>query len=169
MRIVISYFYCYVYFIVFTWYPYWMLTLKQTKPLNPFHVLYPAKNVRKFDEFLMLLKGNVLKKILEHDLVNGAFEWKSGMSRYVFPKQKCRNFVTKFIVCLPILSRCPLYTNSFQGFNWFRLGNSELSKTSNHYWFPKRFSEILLGFVQCCFISGVSIDSDYRLLKWQNL
>ena len=39
-----------------------MLTLKQTKPLNPFHVLYPAKNVRKFDDFLMLLKGDVLKE-----------------------------------------------------------------------------------------------------------
>ena len=101
-------------------------------------------------------------------MANGAFEWKFGMSKYVFPKQNCRDFVTKFIVCLPILSQCPLYADSFQGFIWFLLGNSELSKTSNHFRFPKRFSEILLGFVQCCFISGVSIDSDYRLLKWQN-
>ena len=51
-----------------------MFTLKQKKPLNPFHVLYTPKNVKEFYDFLMFLKGNVLNEISEHDMVNGAFE-----------------------------------------------------------------------------------------------
>ena len=39
-----------------------MLSLKQTKPLKPFHVLYPPKIKKEFHDFLMFLKGNVLKE-----------------------------------------------------------------------------------------------------------
>ena len=56
-----SYFYCYVSFIVFTRYPYCMFSFKQKNSLNQSHVLYPPKNIRGFYDFLMLLKGNVLK------------------------------------------------------------------------------------------------------------
>ena len=101
--------------------------------IKSIHVLYPPENVREFYDFLMFLKGNVL----EHDMVNDAFEWKFGMSKYVFLKQKYRDFLTKFIVCLPILSQCPLYANIFQGFKWFRLRNSELLKSSSIFWFPQ--------------------------------
>ena len=39
-----------------------MFSLRQTKPLSPFHVLYFAKNVREFYDFLMFVKRNVLKE-----------------------------------------------------------------------------------------------------------
>ena len=100
---------------------------------------------------------------------NDAFEWKFGMNKYVFLKQKYWDFVTKFIVCLSILSQCPFYTDSFQGFDWFRLRNSELLKSSSLFWFPKRFSEILFGFAPMLFYFRGFSDSDHRFLEWQNL
>ena len=46
---------------------------------------------------------------MEHDMGNDAYKWKCGISKHVFLGQKYRDFVTKFIVCLPILSQSPLY------------------------------------------------------------
>ena len=51
------------------------------------------------------------REIMEHDMGNDAFEWKSGISKYAFLKQKYQDFVTKFIVCLPILIQKPLYNS----------------------------------------------------------
>ena len=69
----------------------------------------PLKTSEVFMIFLCFWKEMYWKEILEHDMVNDAFEWKFEMSIYVFCKQKYRDFVTKFIVCLLAEPMPPLH------------------------------------------------------------